>query len=184
MANKLLLATLAGHHRIDAGAIWIEHQGQWLDLPQLSHRQARLTRAHTIGYLGPSEPLHSTLTAIDCVSQPLIALGSSRPQAEGQSRQILDWVGLPRRRWHPATTELTLAELHQVNLARTFVVDYSVIVVDLPLAQLDSANQARLLKLIDYRKAQNVCFIGQFDQENLRKQVCDRNLSIAVPTLA
>ena len=183
-ASKLLLEALTGHIRIDAGAIWVDHQGQWLNLPQLSQRQVRLIQAHTIGYLGQSEPLRSAATIIDCVSHPLTEAGCSRAQAEAQSRHILDWVGLPRRLWHQAPKHLTLTELHQVNLARTFVVDYSVIVINLPLAQLDPANQMRLLRLIAYRKAQDVCFIGRFDQEELRAQICDRNLSIYVPTLA
>ncbi|MGD1951759.1 MAG: ATP-binding cassette domain-containing protein [Leptolyngbyaceae cyanobacterium] len=181
-ANKLLLDTLTGRIRLDAGAIWVEHQGQWLNLPQLSPRQTRLLQA--IGYLGPSELLCSASTVIGCVSQPQIELGVSRTQAEEQSHHILDWVGLPRRLWHRAPKQLAPAELHQVNLARTFAVDHSIIVIDLPLTQLDPANQTRLLKLIAYRKAQDVCFIGQFDQEDLRTQICDRTLSIYVPTLA
>ena len=183
-ASKLLLDVLAGHIRIDAGAIWVDHQGQWLNLPQLSHRQMRLIQAGTIGYLGRSEPLRSAATIIGCVSHPLMEAGLSRTEAEAQSRQILDWVGLPRRLWYRAPKQLALPELHQVNLARTFVVDYSVIVIDLPLAQLDPVNQMRLLRLVAYRKAQDVCFIGRFDQEELRTQICDRTLSIYVPTLA
>ncbi len=181
-ANRLLLDALSGHIRIDAGAIWVDHQGQWLNLPQLSHRQIDQIQAQTIGYLGQSEALHCESTVMDCVSHQLLELGLSRAQAEAQSRHVLDWVGLPRRLWHREPKHLSLHELHQVNLARTFAIDYSVIVIDLPLNHFDPDNQGRLLKLIEYRKAQDTCFIGQFDQDDLRQQICDRNLSIHVPT--
>lgn len=180
--HRLLLDAVAGHTRIDAGAIWIDHQGQWLNLPQLSHRQISQIQARTIGYLGSSESLCSIPTVIDCVQGPLLALGYSHPQAESHSRHVLDWVGLPRRLWHKAPADLPLAKLHQVNLARTFAVDYSIVVVDLPMDHFDPDNQRRLQALIEYRKAQNSCFIGCFDQGDLRQHVCDRNLSIHSPT--
>ena len=180
-ANRLLLDALMGHTRIDAGAIWIDHQGQWLNLPQLSHRRAGQIQARTIGYLGSSEALRSESTVMACMLKPLLELEFSKPQAEDHSRHILDWVGFPRRLWYTAAKQLNLAQLHQVNLARTFAVDYTVIVIDLPIAQLDQANQRRLLNLIDYRKAQGTCFIGRFEQDNLREKICDRNLSIRVP---
>lgn len=180
--NRLLLDALMGHTRIDAGAIWIEHQGEWLNLPQLSHRKAGKIQARTIGYLGSSNALSSEVTVMDCVSHQLRDLGFSRGHAEGQSRHSLDWAGLPRRLWHKSTRQLTLPQLHQVNLARTFAIDYSIIVIDLPIDHFDQANQIRLLKLIAYRKAQGTCFIGRFDQNGLGKQICDRNLSIHTPT--
>jgi alpha-D-ribose 1-methylphosphonate 5-triphosphate synthase subunit PhnL len=180
-ATKLLLAALMGHIRIDAGAIWIEHQGQWLNLPQLPHRQASKIQASTIGYLGRSEALRAESTVMDCVSTRLLELGFSHTQAEGHSRHVLDWVGLPRRLWHREPKQLTLAELHQVNLARTFAIDYSVIVIDLPIDHFDLVNHMRLLKLIEYRKAQDTCFIGCFGHNDLLKQICDRHLSIHVP---
>lgn len=178
LANQLLLAALMGRTRIDAGAIWVEHQGQWLNLPQLSHRQAGQIQARTIGYLGQSEALRSKATAMDCVLHQLIALEFSREQAEAHTRHVLDWVGLPRRLWHRAPADLPLAELHQVNLARTFAIDYSVIVIDLPIEHIDPANQRRLLELIAYRKAQGTCFIGHFEHKDLWRQICDRSLAI------
>ncbi|MEM9804757.1 MAG: hypothetical protein AAF959_05710 [Cyanobacteria bacterium P01_D01_bin.56] len=181
-ASQLLLNTLTGHTAIEAGAIWVHHQNQWLNLPQLSSRQVSQIHAQTIGYLGPSENLRSQSTVLDCVLTKLIAFDVSRSQAAAQSRQILDWVGLPRCLWHKAPTHLSLPELHQVNLARTFAADYSIIVIGLPISQLDPANQMRLLELIEYRKAKNTCFIGRFDQDALRVRVCDRSLSIHVPT--
>lgn len=181
-ANRLLLEALIGHTRIEAGAIWVDHQGQWLNLPQLSHRQIGQIQAQTIGYLGRSEALRPLPSVMNCVLSPLLDLGFSRTQAEGHGRHVLDWVGLPRRLWRKSPAELTLAELHQVNLARTFAVDYSIVVIDLPLAHLDPANQKRLIELIDYRKAQDSCFIGRFDPADLRSEICDRNLSIHIPT--
>lgn len=181
-ASQLLLNTLTGDTSIEAGAIWVHHQNQWLNLPQLSPRQVSQIHAQTIGYLGPSENLRSQATVLDCVLTKLIVLGVSRSQADAQSRQILDWVGLPRCLWHKAPAHLSLSELHQVNLARTFAADYSIVVIGLPISQLDSANQMRLLELIEYRKAKDTCFIGRFDQDALRVRVCDRSLSIHVPT--
>lgn len=181
-AHRLLLDALTGHTRIEAGAIWIEHQGQWLNLSQLPHRQAGKIQASTIGYLGPSDALCSEPTAMDCVLKPLIDLGLTHAHAEEQSRHILDWVGLPRRLWYRPLRKLAIYELHQVNLARTFSIDYSVIVIDLSISGLDQANQKRLMDLIEYRKARGTCFIGRFDHDDVRQRVCDRDISIHIPT--
>ncbi|MEA5465247.1 hypothetical protein [Leptothoe sp. PORK10 BA2] len=182
VVHGLLLDAVVGHTRIDAGAIWIDHQGQWLNLPQLSPRQMRQIQARTIGYMGSSEALRSMPTVIDCVQSRLLELDFSHSQATSHSRHVLDWVGLPRSLWHKAPADLPLVKLHQVNLARTFAVDYSVVVIDLPMDHFDPDNQKRLQQLIEYRKAQNSCFIGCFDQVELRQNVCDRNLSIPIPT--
>ncbi|MBE9070792.1 hypothetical protein IQ260_29575, partial [Leptolyngbya cf. ectocarpi LEGE 11479] len=181
-ANRLLLTALAGQTRIEAGAIWIDHHGQWLNLPQLAPRQISQIQAQTIGYLGPSADLRSAPTGMHCVLTKLIELGFSRSQAEAQARHVLDWVGLPRRLWQKTPEDLSLAELHQVNLARTFAVDYSIVVIDLSFEQLDPANQRRLLELIAYRKALDSCFIGHFGQDELYREICDRSLSIHAPT--
>lgn len=180
--NTLLLESLAGRTSIDAGAIWVAHQDRWLNLHQVSQRQISQIQAQTIGYLAPSETLRSQATVIDCVLTKLLCLGLSRTQAESHSRHVLDWMGIPRRLWHQAPGDLPLATLHQVNLASTFAVDYSIIIIALPLSQLDPASQTRLLELIDYRKAKDTCFIGRFDQDDLRYRVCDRSLSIHAPT--
>ncbi len=160
----------------------VDHQSQWLNLPQLSHRQTDQIQTRTIGYLGSSEALRGESTVIDCVSTQLLGLGFSHTQAEGHSRHVLDWVGLPRRLWQREPKHLPLTELHQVNLAHTFAVDYSVIIIDLPVDHFDVANQRRLLKLITYRKTQDTCFIGCFREYDLRQQICDRNFSIQGPT--
>lgn len=181
-AHRLLLNALAGHTRIDAGAIWVEHQNQWLNLPQLSQRHINQVQARTIGYLGRSDALLTAPTVMDCVLTKLLELGHSRSQAESHSRHVLDWVGLPRSLWQQAPDQLPLSKLHQVNLARTFAVDYGIVIVDLPVEHFDPANQMRLLELIEYRKAQNSCFIGRLDSGELRQRVCDRSISIHIPT--
>ena len=180
--NTLLLKALAGHTRIDAGAIWLEHQDQWVNLPQLSHRHLSQIQTHTIGYLQRSETLRSNLSVLDCVQAKYLDLDFSRTEAESHSRRVLDWIGLSRRLWSETTANLPLATLHQVNLARTFAMDYSIIVIEPPISQLDQPNQALLLELIAYRKEQGTCFIGRFDQAEVRAQVCDRSLCIHVPT--
>ncbi|MEO0867278.1 MAG: hypothetical protein AAFY17_02295 [Cyanobacteria bacterium J06642_11] len=182
-ANQLLLETLTGHTQIEAGAIWVNHQDEWLNLSQLSQRRTNQVHTQTIGYLQPpNDILRAYPTVLDCVLTNFLSLGLLRRQADAQSRHILDWVGLPRRLWYKAPTELSLAELQQVNLARTFAVDYSIIVIGLPISQLTPDNQAKLVELIEHRKAQGTSFIGRFDQSHARKRVCDRSLDIHVPT--
>ncbi|MBT9311908.1 P-loop NTPase family protein [Leptothoe kymatousa] len=181
-ASQLLLDTLMGRTQIEAGEIWIQHQERWLNMLQLSQRQMNQVHAQTIGYLQPCEILRSQPTVLDCVLNKFLALGMSRSEADAESRHVLDWVSLPRSLWHKSPKDLSLDELHQVNLASTFAVDYSIIVIGLPISQLDPTNQMRLLELIDYRKTKGTCFIGRFDQAHLRARVCDRSIAIQVPT--
>ncbi|MEM6252173.1 MAG: hypothetical protein AAF821_04545 [Cyanobacteria bacterium P01_D01_bin.156] len=181
-ANQLFLDTLTGHTPMEAGAIWLQHQDQWLNLSQLSQRQLNQVRNQTMGYLQSSETLRALPTVLDCVLVKFLDLGMSHSQAREHSRHVLDWVGLPRGLWHRAPANLPLSELNQVNLARTFAVDYNIIVIGLPLSQLDRANQVRLVELIEYRKEKGTCFIGRFDQPEVRTRVCDLSLSLNAPT--
>ncbi|MBX2862762.1 MAG: hypothetical protein KTR27_04340 [Leptolyngbyaceae cyanobacterium MAG.088] len=180
--NTLLLNALAGRTRIDAGAIWVEHQRQWLNLPQLSARQMGQIQTQTIGYFPRSETLKSHLSVLDCILAKFLDLEFSRADADRQCRRVLDWLGISRRLWDKPLADLPMTTLHQVNLACTFAVDYAIIVFEPPISQLDQANQALLLELIGYRKEKGTCFIGRFDQAEVRGRVCDRNLCIQVPT--
>lgn len=61
-----------------------------------------------------------------------------------------------------------------MNIARGFVVDYPILLLDEPTASLDTTNSAAVVSLIDQAKARGAAIVGIFHDEAVRDHVADR----------
>jgi len=61
-----------------------------------------------------------------------------------------------------------------VNIARGFVVDYPVLLLDEPTASLDATNRAAVVTLIEQAKTRGAAVVGIFHDEDVRERVADR----------
>lgn len=175
-ADRLFLQVLGGQRRADAGSIWVAHRDSWLDLMELPERQRKTVYGQTVGYLGPGEALDAS-TPVDIVSSGLRLAGLAPPQVEQRGREVMDWVGIPRRLWQRPVAGLDRPVQEQMMLARTFAIDYRVIVVGLDLTTLADKNRTRLWQLMAHRRNQGTSFIGRFAGEKI---ACDR--TVVLPT--
>jgi alpha-D-ribose 1-methylphosphonate 5-triphosphate synthase subunit PhnL len=65
-----------------------------------------------------------------------------------------------------------------VNIARGFIHDWPVMLLDEPTASLDAANRAVVLDLIAQAKARGAAILGIFHDEAARAAVCDRLVDV------
>jgi alpha-D-ribose 1-methylphosphonate 5-triphosphate synthase subunit PhnL len=61
-----------------------------------------------------------------------------------------------------------------VNIARGFIVDYPILLLDEPTASLDAKNSAAVVDLILEAKARGAAVVGIFHDESVRNLVADR----------
>jgi len=61
-----------------------------------------------------------------------------------------------------------------VNIARGFIVDYPILLLDEPTASLDATNRAAVVTLIQQAKQRGAAIVGIFHDEDVRDQVADR----------
>lgn len=173
-----LLQTLYGHSPIDAGAIWLNHQDQWINLTQLSDRQLILVRQQSIGYLSKFLPTRPHATALEVALDPLLELGIEPQAAQEKVKALFRYLDIPSRLWRISPVALSDCEKQQINIARTFSVDYPVLLLNAPGFNLDPISKRRLIDLINERKASGCAIIGVFQDQTLKQSTCTGSFSL------
>ncbi|WP_279156119.1 phosphonate C-P lyase system protein PhnL [Obesumbacterium proteus] len=172
--KSTLLRSLYANYLPDEGSIWVQHQGEWLDMVQAPARQILAVRRKTIGWVSQFLRVIPRISALDVVMQPMLELGYERQASEQKAAALLSHLNVPERLWHLAPSTFSGGEQQRVNIARGFVVDYPILLLDEPTASLDTTNSAAVVSLIDQAKARGAAIVGIFHDEAVRDHVADR----------
>ncbi|HAI94695.1 MAG TPA: ABC transporter ATP-binding protein, partial [Xanthomonadaceae bacterium] len=140
-----LLGLLAGLDLPSAGSVTLA--GETISAMDEEARAA--VRARHVGFVFQGFHLLPSLTAEENVALPLELAGREDPE---RVRAVLDQVGLGARRRH-YPRQLSGGEQQRVNIARGFIVDYPILLLDEPTASLDANNSAAVVALIEEAKA-------------------------------
>lgn len=106
--------------------------------------------------------------------QPLLDLGVSREECAAKAANLLTRLNVPERLWHLAPSTFSGGEQQRVNIARGFIVDYPILLLDEPTASLDAKNSAAVVALIEEAKARGAAIVGIFHDQTVRDRVADR----------
>lgn len=172
--KSTLLRSLYANYLPDEGSIWVQHQGEWLDMVQAPARQILAVRRKTIGWVSQFLRVIPRISALDVVMQPMLELGYERQACEQKAAALLTHLNVPQRLWHLAPSTFSGGEQQRVNIARGFVVDYPILLLDEPTASLDTTNSAAVVSLIAQAKARGAAIVGIFHDEAVRDHVADR----------
>lgn len=136
-----------------------------------------LRRAH-LGYVSQFLRVIPRVPTLGVVAEPLLHLGVERETAEARAAALLARLNIPERLWSLSPTTFSGGEQQRVNIARGFVHDYPVLLLDEPTASLDGANREVVLQLIEEAKARGAAILGIFHDEAARARVCDRLVDV------
>jgi putative ABC transport system ATP-binding protein len=140
--KSTLLALIAGLDNPTRGGVWIEGRS----VHDRTEDELALLRRHHVGFVFQSFQLLGNRTARENVMLPLELLG--RTDARARADQLLDQVGL-QDRGHHYPSQLSGGEQQRVALARAFANEPALLLADEPTGNLDRANGANILQLID-----------------------------------
>lgn len=174
--KSTFMRSLYANYRIDKGAIWVKHRGDWVDLPQLPPHELLDVRQHTVGYVSQFLRVIPRVPALEVAAEPLMDLGTDLEIAYDKIRSLFIQLNLPERLWHLSPTTFSGGEKQRVNIARAFSVNYPILLLDEPTSALDAANREVVMQLIEDRKAQGCAMVGIFHDDEVRERVCDRIL--------
>lgn len=172
--KSTLLRSLYGNYLPDSGQIWVEHQGQQIDMVSAEAREILAVRRHTVGWVSQFLRVIPRISALNLVMQPLLELGVEKAQSEARASALLTHLNVPERLWHLAPSTFSGGEQQRVNIARGFVVDYPVLLLDEPTASLDATNRAAVVTLIEQAKQRGAAVVGIFHDADVRERVADR----------
>ncbi len=176
--KSTLMRCLYGNYRVDGGEIWIRHREEWLDLVRISPYQMQQVRRETLGYVSQFLRVIPRVPALQVVAEPLLELGIDRQSAKDKAEEMLTRLHVPERLWSLSPTTFSGGEKQRINLARAFLSPASLLLLDEPTSALDPRNRQGVVQLIQERRAAGVAVIGIFHDDEVRRQVCDRELKM------
>lgn len=138
-----LLNLIAGLDRPTEGEVLIDDAR----VDQMSENELVELRRHTLGVIFQSFGLLPLLSAQENVELPLRIAGFSPGERTRRAREVLDMVGLARRRDH-RPYELSGGEQQRVAIARALATRPRLILADEPTGELDSTTAVAVFGLL------------------------------------
>jgi alpha-D-ribose 1-methylphosphonate 5-triphosphate synthase subunit PhnL len=173
-----ILKMIYGNYRCDAGRIGIRHHGAEVDLANAEPRQILKLRRDTIGYVSQFLRAVPRVPTIDVVAEPLIVNGAARQHAREQAGQLLRRLNIPERLWALPPSTFSGGEQQRVNIARGFISELPVLLLDEPTASLDAANRAVVVDLISEKKRAGVAMLAIVHDDEVRADIADRIVDV------
>jgi alpha-D-ribose 1-methylphosphonate 5-triphosphate synthase subunit PhnL len=172
--KSTLMRMIWGNYRIDGGSIRVAG----VELAGAEARAVIALRRGTLGYVSQFLRVVPRVPTREVVAEPLLTLGMAREAALARAEAMLARLNIPQRLWSLSPTTFSGGEQQRVNIARGFIHDWPVMLLDEPTASLDAANRAVVLALILEAKARGAAILGIFHDEAARAAVCDRLVDV------
>ncbi|NRA30648.1 MAG: phosphonate C-P lyase system protein PhnL [Parvularculaceae bacterium] len=177
--KSTLMRSLYGNYLPTGGSVKVMHEGEYTDITNARPDSINDVRRKTLGYVSQFLRVIPRISTLNLVMQPLIDNGVSEEEAEPRARELLSLLELPEAHWDLPPATFSGGEQQRVNIARSFVWDYPVFLLDEPTASLDAANRERVVKLINRALERGAAMIGIFHDEDVRSQVATRYFEVA-----
>lgn len=141
--KSTLLRSLYANYLPDEGQIQIKHSDEWVDLVTAPARKVVEIRKTTVGWVSQFLRVIPRISALEVVMQPLLDTGVPREACAAKAARLLhppERAGTPVA---PAPSTFSGGEQQRVNIARGFIVDYPILLLDEPTASLDAKTAPR-----------------------------------------
>ncbi|MGA7808229.1 phosphonate C-P lyase system protein PhnL [Bradyrhizobium sp.] len=173
-----ILKMMFGNYRCDGGRISVLHEGAPLDLASARPRDVLNVRRSTIGYVSQFLRAVPRVPSIDVVAEPLLATGTSRGDARERAGNLLRCLNIPERLWSLPPSTFSGGEQQRINIARGFISDHPILLLDEPTASLDAANREVVVGLIDQKKRAGVAMVAIVHDDEVRRLIADRIVDV------
>jgi alpha-D-ribose 1-methylphosphonate 5-triphosphate synthase subunit PhnL len=173
-----ILKMLYGNYAVDEGQIIVMHDDGLIDLATASPRTVLAVRRQTIGYVSQFLRTVPRVSALDVVAEPLVERGEDREISRGKARALLAQLNLPEKLWALPPATFSGGEQQRVNIARGFITEHPILLLDEPTASLDARNRDVVIELIAAKKTAGVALLGIFHDHDVREAVADRIIDV------
>ena len=173
-----ILKMIFGNYRCDHGHIAVRHDGAVVDIASALPRDILRVRRQTIGYVSQFLRAVPRVATIDVVAEPLIANGVARDKARSRAGSLLRRLNIAERLWSLPPSTFSGGEQQRVNIARGFISDMPILLLDEPTASLDGVNRRIVVDLIGEKKQRNVAMVAIVHDDDVRNLIADRTIDV------
>lgn len=179
--KSTLLRSLYGNYRPQIGSIRVRHRDAWVELVDAEPRTMLDVRRHTMGFVSQFLRVIPRVATVDVVAEPMLRLGATPEEAGRRAEFLLGLLGIPERLWQLPPATFSGGEQQRVNIARSLIADYPVLLLDEPTASLDIANRDGVIDLIRQRREAGAAIVGIFHDVAVRDALATRLHNVALP---
>ena len=169
--KSTLLRAIYANYLVQSGTINIRHENKWVDLASASPHEVLDIRKKTLGYVSQFLRVIPRISTIDLVCEPLIVQGKLIKPAKAQTKKLLNKLSIPESLWDLPPATFSGGEQQRVNIARTLIQDYPILLLDEPTASLDEKNRDAVIELINEARNQGTAVVGIFHDKYVRESV-------------
>jgi alpha-D-ribose 1-methylphosphonate 5-triphosphate synthase subunit PhnL len=172
--KSTLLRAVYGNYLAQTGRIRVRHRGRVVDMIGAAPRLVLEIRRHTIGYVSQFLRVIPRVPTDQVVAGTLRARGVSVAEALERARGVLTRLGIPERLWPLSPVTFSGGEQQRVNVARVFVAEYPILLLDEPTASLDTASRTAVVDLIGEVRRRGAAVLGAVHDPQVRREVATR----------
>ena len=172
--KSTLLRSLYGNYRPQSGSIRVRHDGDWVELVGAAPRVMLDVRRRTMGYVSQFLRVIPRVATLDVVVEPMLRLGASPEEARRRAEFLLGVLGIPERLWSLPPATFSGGEQQRVNIARSLIANYPVLLLDEPTASLDVGNRNHVVDVIRQRREAGAAIVGIFHDVAVRDALATR----------
>jgi len=178
MGKSTLLRCIYGNYLPQAGQVLIRHGNAMVDIATADARTVLSVRERSLGWISQFLRVVPRVATLDIVAEPLLALGTPVEEARDQARIMLRRLKLPDRHLALPPATFSGGEQQRVNVARTLVVGFPVLLLDEPTSALDARNRDIVLELIAEARDRGAAIVGIFHDPAAGEAVATRTVDI------
>jgi alpha-D-ribose 1-methylphosphonate 5-triphosphate synthase subunit PhnL len=179
--KSTLLRCVYGNYAASAGSIVIDDGKRRLDVVAAHPREILALRRSTIGWVSQFLRVVPRVSALDIVAEPALAAGMPAEAARRRAAELLDRLAVPERLWRLAPQTFSGGEQQRVNIARGFVLDRKLLLLDEPTASLDAENRRRVAGLVAEAKDRGSALLGIFHDLDFAREIATRHFPLPLP---
>jgi alpha-D-ribose 1-methylphosphonate 5-triphosphate synthase subunit PhnL len=90
----------------------------------------------------------------------------------------LKTLNIPERLWALPPSTFSGGEQQRVNIARGFISDHPILLLDEPTASLDTTNREVVVSLIDEKKRADAAIVAIVHDDEIRNRIADRVIDV------
>ncbi|MCG9916174.1 MAG: phosphonate C-P lyase system protein PhnL [Phenylobacterium sp.] len=179
VGKSTLMRSIFGNYLPTVGSVKVWHDGTYVDITQASPHEVLEVRRRTLGYVSQFLRVIPRVPTLQLVMEPLLENGVSFEESKERASELLSALRLPQAHWDLPPATFSGGEQQRVNIARSFIRKYPVLLLDEPTASLDAENRAIVVRLIQEALAEGAAMIGIFHDLDVRDAVASRLFEVA-----
>jgi len=177
--KSTLLRSIYGNYVVREGQVLVRHRERVVDMVGAPPRVVLDVRRESLGYVSQFLRVIPRVPAEQVVAGTLRARGVEAGPALARARAVLERLRIPERLWALSPVTFSGGEQQRVNVARVFVADYPILLLDEPTASLDAVCRLAVVELIREARARGAAVLGIVHDAEVRAQVATRVRSLA-----